>query len=477
MANVYHATVLGADGSHSPVVIKSIRPELAGKADMLRQFAQEASVGADLVHPNIVRVYDFLDHKGLFIMVLEYVAGIDLLTLIRTLRAARRVLDPEIVSLIALNVCRALERAHGYVDQTGKLAPVIHRDISPPNILISFDGHIKLADFGIARVLGSMRMTRAGILKGKYSYMSPEQSHGREVDNRSDLFSLGIVLWETASARRLFGGRTAKEKIMKIRNADIPHLSTVAPHCDLLFCDIVHRALQQNIDERFQTATEMRGALRTYLDKAKPVDESALSKILMACCPSEDPSLLVADPALAIQHGDELEPETDNAATILDMAPPVFRDVEGAGAHTLVLFDISRLTPPPRAPEPAMKSAGQRPSTLHATPVPRAAGAGTSGSEPEQFQGTLVGIPIATPTPTPYRPSFPSPPQSAVHSVYSAEPPRPDRKKRRKKPKPAPLPAGQNRANTERRQMILSLVIGIPVCILAAAIVFWLLSG
>jgi serine/threonine-protein kinase len=312
MASIFQATNLGAAGFRRPVVIKVIKPHLAAQEGVVQQFVREASVGATLDHPNIVQTFDLGEWDGMLYMVLEYVQGKDLAAVIHRARRARRVLGPELVAFFCIDLCKALECSHGNVDEKGEPKPIIHRDISPQNILLSREGHIKLADFGMARALGTARLTRQGMVKGKLSYMSPEQSRGHDVDARSDLFSLGVVMWETLTGRRLFLANDPISTLRSVRACAVPALTEVAPHIPAEFAAIVHRLLQPEPAARFQDATELRRALQSYLRGARPVDATAIAELLEAYFPARDEAVhtAVADLSFDDEAGGEDEGET-----------------------------------------------------------------------------------------------------------------------------------------------------------------------
>jgi serine/threonine-protein kinase len=333
MAFIYQAFSQGAGGFERPVVIKVIRPELARNREMVNQFVREASVGANLDHPNIVNVFDLGEHEGMLYIIMEYVAGRDLAALIQCARGARRVLGPEIVAFICVDVCKALECSHGYINDEGHPAPIIHRDVSPQNILLSRDGDAQLADFGMARALGTARVTAQGVLKGKLSYMAPEQSRGKEVDARADLFSLGVVLWESLTGRRLFLGENPTETIKRVRACQPPPLHKVAPHVPEKLRTIVHRLLLVEPDDRYQTATEVRKELQSFLRDARPVDSSGLAELLEAYFPVTDAS---RDTAITeLSFSDEGNGET--TTTVRDEVPPDDAIEQGTPPHTMVM--------------------------------------------------------------------------------------------------------------------------------------------
>lgn len=432
MAFVYQAVSRGVAGFERNVVIKVIKPELASSADLVRQFVQEASVGASLDHPNIVHVFDLGEHEGQLLMVLEYVPGKDLGALTRRVRKARRVLGPEMTTFVAVDVCKALEAAHSHVDARGAPSPVIHRDVSPQNILVSYEGVVKLADFGLARALGVARQTRQGIIKGKLSYMSPEQSRGREVDGRSDLFSLGTVLWEVLSGRRLFLAPDQVETIRRVRGAEVPPLTVVAPHVAPELAAIVHRALEREPGDRYQTATEMRKALVAYLRSARPVDPSALAGVIAAYFPAELQEPTTAETALSFDdesdlHGGEKEEDTEVDTVAPEMSPVPAGPV---ASHTMLMFDgalaaaVAQTAPAPDADAAPAAAPAAAPPPQEAPldggrtrlGAPALAPPGGPATPPPGFQGgrTRVGVPPASTVGHPAAPQAAAGPPAAL---------------------------------------------------------------
>lgn len=339
MALIYRASSIGAAGFERKVVLKVIKPHLAEAPGMVDQFVREASVSASLVHPNIVQVFDLGEESGMLYMVMEYVEGKDLAALIHRARKAKRVLSPEMVAYICVDVCKALECSHSHVDDEGRLKPIIHRDISPQNILISRAGQVKLADFGMARALGSSRHTVEGVVKGKLSYMSPEHSRADDVDARSDLFSFGVVIWEALTGRRLFLADSPLETIKRVRACEVPPLATMAPHVPAQLADLVHRMLSASPEDRYQNATDNRHALQMFLRSARSIDSAALAGLLEHYFPTETSRNTTAVPELSFADEGDVSCEGDECfePTVEEEAPSDDQD-EAVLSHTLVMF-------------------------------------------------------------------------------------------------------------------------------------------
>lgn len=306
MAEVYKAQSIGAAGFSRPVVIKKILPHLSRDKEFVDMFVKEATISASLDHPNIVKVYDLGEYKECLFMVLEYIQGKDLATILHILKEQDQPFPPPIAAYFSIDLCKALEVAHNHKDQNKNPAPVIHRDISPQNILISFDGVTKLADFGLAVCFGASRLTRPGVIKGKLGYMSPEQASGlRTIDQRSDIFSVGVVLWEVLSGQRLFTGTSAAEVIKKVRDCNIPFLSQIVAHVPIELSSIIHKALQRLPKDRYQTAGEMRLDFQNYLRKINPpVDNNSVARLLKRIFSDSEIKTSVAEPSLSITEAE-----------------------------------------------------------------------------------------------------------------------------------------------------------------------------
>lgn len=282
MAEVYKALSVGAAGFQRPVVLKRILPHLAANKQFVDMFVKEASIAASLDHPNIVQVFDLGDFQGDLFMVLEYVPGVNLGTVMQFYSNLGKAVPHQLVAYTAVDVCKALECAHGHRDQEGRLDPFVHRDVSPQNVLLSMSGTVKLADFGLAMALGGVRMTMPGIIKGKLGYMSPEQATGeRDLDIRSDLFSLGVVMYEAIAGRRLFVGSSPADTIQRIRAGQISSLTELAPQTPPALADLVHELLARDREQRPESAKEVRRMLSQYLRKVHPpVDATTLAGIV-----------------------------------------------------------------------------------------------------------------------------------------------------------------------------------------------------
>ena len=254
MAEVYLARRGGPHGFKKIVAVKRILPQYARDPDFVAMFVDEARVCARLGHPNIVQVFDFGEQDGELYMAMEYVDGTTGARLIRAAASRGEDVPLDVCLHVALSILRALEHAHSARDDEGRPLALVHRDVSPGNVLIDRSGAVKLTDFGIARAAEIERRTDAGQLKGKLGYMSPEQVVGRELDARSDLFTAGIVLAEMLILRPLFSGGKELDVLMRIRDADVSPIDRTPTRVPDDVRSVVFRALARDPMLRWQTA-------------------------------------------------------------------------------------------------------------------------------------------------------------------------------------------------------------------------------
>lgn len=264
MAEVYLARATGIEGFEKLVVLKRILPHLASNPMFIEMFLSEARLAAVLDHPNIGQVFD-LGKDGLdYYYVMEYVRGESLHAVLKTAHRQGRTIDMSEALTVAIGVASALAHAHEAVGVDGMPLGIVHRDISPGNILIAPGGHVKIIDFGIARAASQTRITKEGTRKGKLSYMSPEQCLGVQIDHRSDLFSLGIVLFEATTMTRLFRGENELQVVNQIAYSDAPRPSTRIPDYPSELERIVIRALARKAEDRYQSAREFLAELEAF---------------------------------------------------------------------------------------------------------------------------------------------------------------------------------------------------------------------
>ncbi len=276
MADVYLALARG------PLEFKSswskVLRVVAGHEELCRSmFIDEARLSARLNHPNVVQTYEISEDEGKPLIVMEYLEGQSL----ARLRKAAKAIDARRAARIVCDALSGLHYAHELRDFDGTPLNVVHRDLSPQNIFVTYEGAVKILDFGVARAeIPSRSRTKVGVLKGKFSYMAPEQTSGESIDRRTDLFTVGIVLWELVAGRRMFGG-TAVQKLKALIHDPIPKLSSVRPDTDPELERIVHKALEKDPELRYATADAMREELENYLARTGPGSDEDLSRLML----------------------------------------------------------------------------------------------------------------------------------------------------------------------------------------------------
>lgn len=265
MAEVYRA--INPSAGKEVVAIKCMRPQLAKEARFVEMFIREGKLALLLEHPNIVRTLEIGRSEGRYFITMEFIAGRDLTQLLRRCQELNQRIPVPHAVYIASKVCRGLHYAHNRADTDGKALNIVNRDVSPSNVRLSYDGDVKLLDFGIAQ--GMLKFTsEIGILKGKFSYMSPEQIRGMPVDARTDIFSTGILLHEMLTTEKLFRGDSEFDLMEKVRSANIPPPSKYNRRVKSELDDVVLKAMAREPAERYQTAAEfadaLEGQLKTY---------------------------------------------------------------------------------------------------------------------------------------------------------------------------------------------------------------------
>jgi serine/threonine protein kinase len=280
MAEVFLAKKRGAEGTYKLLVVKRILPQHATSRRFRQMFVEEAHLATRLNHPNIVQVYEFSDHgdEGLLLS-MEHVEGCDLGRLMSAARTKGAKIPPYVSAFIIGEAAKGLHYAHERKDESEAPLSIIHRDVSPQNILVSFDGVVKIADFGIASA--NLFREEPGVLKGKFGYMSPEQARGEKIDRRSDIYALGIVFYELLALRSPYGKLDDDSLLAAVRSPMIPSPRTFAPEVPADLEAIVLRALSKSRDDRFQTARDLASAIaRAFIARQELVDHTSVEKTL-----------------------------------------------------------------------------------------------------------------------------------------------------------------------------------------------------
>lgn len=285
MSEVFLASFESENGPQL-VVLKRIHPDARNNEVFVQMFLDEAKVTASLKHPNIAEVYEFNHRAGELYLALEYVAGKNLNEVIDACAQREKPLPLGFSVAAMIEVAEALEVAHSHVDEKGRKAPIIHRDVAQKNVMVGFNGAVKLLDFGIAKAKNALARTNVGTVKGTAGYMSPEQVRGEPLDGRSDLFSLGITLWELVTGRRLFHGASEIEEMKLILGADIPAPAAIEASVPEALSKVILKALVRDRDGRYRSCRDFAAALRKV---AQPylLDEQARAAFLKTLFPAE----------------------------------------------------------------------------------------------------------------------------------------------------------------------------------------------
>ncbi len=271
MAEVYLAKSAVANGLNKFVAVKRILPQYFSNEEFIEMFKEEAKVAINLNHSNVVTIYDFGIEKKQFFLVMEFVEGRNLRQIINELKKNNKFFTQDQAIYMIKEVAAGLDHAHRCVDaNSGRPLNITHRDMSPQNIMVSFEGEVKVIDFGIAKAETEKEETKAGTLKGKFSYMSPEQAEGHHIDPRTDIFAIGIVLWELLANDRLFTGSNESAILRKVRDCQIPPIRKVNPLVPQELERIVMKALAKDRNVRYQTAANLHRDLNRFLNMQYP---------------------------------------------------------------------------------------------------------------------------------------------------------------------------------------------------------------
>ncbi|GMV40886.1 MAG: hypothetical protein AMXMBFR64_26020 [Myxococcales bacterium] len=265
MAEIYRGRAMSLEGIEKEVAIKRVLPQLTKNRKFVAMFLDEARLSMHLNHANIVQVFDVGRADDTYFIVMEYVDGFNLRRLFQKASERNIRIPVEIAIFIAMEVCKGLAHAHEKRDAHGKLLRIVHRDVSPPNVLISRAGEVKLTDFGLAKAVTQLELTDPGIVKGKFSYLSPEAAEGKEVDHRADIFAVGTVLFELLTNRRLFLGKTDLETVELVQRAEIPSVSKLNADLPPEFEKVLLRVLSKDPKKRYMSCNELANDLAGVL--------------------------------------------------------------------------------------------------------------------------------------------------------------------------------------------------------------------
>jgi serine/threonine-protein kinase len=414
MGSVYLALARGMGGFERRVALKVCHPQLLDDEDFVAMFLDEARLAAGIHHPNVVSTIDVGKDDGWLYMVMDYVEGVSLQSVLRGCQEKGETIPEEVAVRIAIDACRGLHAAHELRGGDGRPLNLVHRDVSPHNLMIGFDGGCRVLDFGIAKAEARSHSTRDGVVKGKFAYMAPEQLGGMPVTKRADLFALGTVLWEMLAGRRLFRGQVPSETAGQVLYAPIPKLEGISPG----LADCVSRALSRDPAERHADAEAMAEDLVTCgcrilsptelgafvrerhedelqrsrdvssraTEVAETCNRSSISLDVEPVSERTDPEAVTAEPRRA--RAKAAEPRPAGRRRWLLLAAVGAATVTAAGWYLVGRLDTpeppasnvaSETEPPPSPPSPIVAETPSEPTPTPATPEP---GAGPPASAP-----------------------------------------------------------------------------------------------
>ena len=291
MAEVFRGVAESLQGFKKNVAIKRILPNLCKNKKFIAMFLDEARLSLHLQHANIVAVFDIgmsppePGGESAYFIVMEFIDGLPLKGLIESLRRQNKRLTVAQTLYLMMEVCKGLAYAHDVTEaESGRLLNIVHRDISPPNILLSKNGEVKLVDFGLAKATSQLEATDPGVVKGKFSYLSPEAASGQEVDRRADIFAVGVLLYELLTVKRLFYGENDYQTVELVRQARVPSVVQQNAEVEPELEAIVRKALARDVEQRFQTAGELQDAIAQYLfSRGLKVTSRDIAALVRAC--------------------------------------------------------------------------------------------------------------------------------------------------------------------------------------------------
>ncbi|MCA9523534.1 MAG: serine/threonine protein kinase [Myxococcales bacterium] len=296
MAEVYHAVFTNDQGFEKEVAVKRILPLMDQEQSFTEMFIHEAKLASTLNHANIAQIYELGEIGNSYFIAMEYIHGETVRAVIRRMNALGARVDPWLAARIVADVASGLQYAHQKRGVDGQALDIVHRDISPQNVMLSFNGQVKVIDFGIAKATGRAFQTRSGIVKGKCSYMAPEQIRGRPVDHRTDIFALGIVFFELLSGEKLFDGTDVGEIMDKITEEPMdPHWARLPPDLPADLRGILQKMLERDADRRYETAAVVhRDLMNAILSCEKEPGADAITMLLLRLFPdsSDDRKLI-----------------------------------------------------------------------------------------------------------------------------------------------------------------------------------------
>jgi serine/threonine protein kinase len=424
MAEVFKAKAFGVEGFERLVAVKRILPSIAEDQEFITMFIDEAKISVQLTHAQIAQIFDLGKVGDAYFIAMEFVHGKDLRAIFDRARKRGETVPVPMACYLAMKACEGLDYAHNKKDAAGRDLHLVHRDVSPQNVLLSYDGEVKIIDFGIAKAAGKAGRTQAGILKGKFGYMSPEQVRGLPLDRRSDIFAVGIVLYELLTGERLFVGESDFSTLEKVRNVEIMPPSTYNRRIPEELEQIVLKALAKDVDDRYQTAMDLHDDLQSFMytsgnffsrkDLSAYMRKAFADEIAKETAREEEYRRMEADGALGRPAASG---PSSGLEAFADLEPLEASQPSGHGvAPPAQAFSPQRSSPAPSQPSSGHPLAatlqGGKAANVSAQPPGR-------GAAPKRTMLGMGAVQASVPPPPP-RTSVPPPPPRA-----SVEPPKP----------------------------------------------------
>jgi len=319
MAEVFVAKAFGVEGFERILAIKKILPTMAEDEEFITMFIDEARISVQLNHANVVHIHELGKHEDAYYIAMEYVSGKDLRSILERFRRRREIMPTAMAVFVASKICEGMDYAHRKKDARGQELHIIHRDVSPQTILCSYEGEVKIIDFGIAKAANRSQKTQAGILKGKFGYMSPEQVRGLPIDRRSDIFAVGVILYEMLTGEKLFVGESDFSTLEKVRNAEVASPRQFNPNIPAGLEKVVLKALAREVEDRYQWASDLQEDLMRFLLAGDAIYSAKHLSTFMKDAFAED---LLAEGEKMNRFAQVERPEALESSGITTSAPP-----------------------------------------------------------------------------------------------------------------------------------------------------------
>ena len=482
MAEVFLGMVSGEGGFRKYVAIKRILPHLTEEKDFINMFFDEARLMARFNHPHIVQIYDLGRVKNTYFLAMEFVSGLTMFRLINRYAKLKKLIPVEITARIVADVCDALDYAHNFTSPDGTPLEIVHRDVSAQNIMLSTEGVVKVLDFGVAKAVGNLSRTRPSWLKGKALYMSPEQIEMKPIDRRSDIFSVGTLLYIMSTMHRPFQGESEYQVMMSIVNQPAPDPRDFNPNIPEALVRIIEKALQKDPGARYQTAHEMQQDLEKFLEERKArVTNRTLATFLTTVVPQ-----------LAEKGAKVMRAPTQKLPAPMPSTPAIATSKPPTGEHPVLLIPKEKTLNEPvllknkktptseqLIPAEILEVSDSLPN-LPGTPVP--AKVATPVSKPVLPKAGAVatpvkaGVPQASISPAASTPSPSAASSEALASEVQTAPPTP--------PQPLPAPASNTGVpfknltqQPPRMRFLWWIVTGLAVAVVAVVLLYAVFSG